>query len=153
MMDENRQARVLAFQQSQTLSDRAKIAEIETAAAQAFYRTYGKRLTPMMVARGVETILISPESTVTIKGNLRQLPESSDLDGWDRLVKTTAKNDCWISANLISSDQQLKNELKDEFLSGASSAVKITLARAGQLDAAITEYVDLNIQARLEALR
>ena len=67
-----------------------------------------------MVERGIESILLSNEATVTIKSSFRQLPESDDRAGWDRLTRATAENDMWLKSNLVSSDENLRAELRAE---------------------------------------
>ena len=112
--DDHRESRKLAFNSAQTLSDKAKIELIKNDAAQSFYRTFGKRLSPLMVERGIESILLSNEATVKIKSSFRQLPESDDRAGWDRLTRATAENDMWLKSNLVSSDENLRAELRAE---------------------------------------
>lgn len=151
--DEYRESRKLAFEAAQTLTDKAKIDSIKNDAAQSFYRTFGKRLTPLMIERGIENILLSESATITIKGNLRQLPESNDRESWDRLIRKTAEGDMWLQASLVSSDQNLKAELRAECLASTSSVRQMTLARLGQLDSHVDAYTAERIEARLEALR
>ena len=151
--EEYRESRKLAFESAQTLTDRVKIESIRTDAAQSFYRVFGKRLSPLMVARGIENILLSDSATISIKSALRMLPQSDDRAGWDRLAKSIAASDSWLSANLVSSDEKLKDELKAECLAGMSPTKQMTLYRAGTLDSVVKSYVDSNIDQRLESLR
>jgi hypothetical protein len=151
--DEHRESRKLAFEAAQTLTDKAKIEAIKNDAAQSFYRVFGKRLTPLMVERGVESILLSDEATVTIKSSFRQLPVVGDRAGWDRLTRKTAESDVWLKANLVSSDENLRAALKEECLANLSGVKRMTLYRQGTLDKHIESFIAEHIDAKLEALR
>ena len=106
-----------------------------------------------MVERGIESILLSESATITIKSAMRMLPESDDRAGWDTLTRATAENDVWLKSNLVSSDSQMKAELKAECLAALSAVKQMTLYRQGKLDVYVDHYIADHIDSKMEALR
>ena len=56
--DDRRESRLHAFNASLTASDRAKVQNITAAARESLGRSYGSRLSELMVDRAVDSILL-----------------------------------------------------------------------------------------------
>lgn len=111
----------------------------------ALARVYGHRQCEAVAARIVEGLVLEPETLVAVSGGVRELPH--DAKGWDRWARAAAEREPLAKLSLDHSDAELKETIRRNVLAGIRSERRISMARAGMLDA----YVEAEVKARIEA--
>lgn len=123
-----------------------RLEEEQHRAALALARVYGHRLHQAVADRIVEGLVLEPETLVTISGGVRELP--NDAKGWDRWAKQAAEREPLAKLSIDHSDAQLREEFRRDVLDSIRPEQRISMARAGTLDAHVENEVKSRIEAR-----
>ncbi len=107
-------------------------------------RGYGDRLAPIMTEVLVRESTVHPDVLAAIEGIEGRLPASAPE--WRGFVRTLVEKNEMAERNLAFSDEKLRAEFAADELSRLRPDQRISLSRAGKLDA----YLDDRVQQRLE---
>lgn len=122
----------------------ARLPVLETAMAISLARLYGAKLTPIMTAHLIENLLLEPEVLVHMSGAQAELPTTPK--GWDNFARDMVTKTPMARLCIESADANLKESLKQSYISKLSSADKMNKSRAGTLDKEAEAFVAAELQ-------
>ena len=112
----------------------------------ALARTFGNRLNARVSERIVAGMVLDPAVLCTIGGGVNELP--TDAKGWDAWARTAIEREPLAKLSIDHSDAQLREELRRDVLDSIRPEQRISMARAGTLDAFVESEVKTRIEAR-----
>ncbi|MCK0104393.1 hypothetical protein [Pseudohalocynthiibacter sp. F2068] len=113
----------------------------------ALARTYGNRLSPIIVENLLSQVILNSSVLAHLEEvAVDEIPTNSK--GWDSLAKELAEQDELACRNLDFSNSSLKAELRAQAVAAVQPSKRIAMARAGTLDTYLDECVIGELERR-----
>jgi hypothetical protein len=140
-----RQSRIDALLEKTPPHQMKRYREIQRQGELALARVFGGRLHARVSERIVEGMILDPEVLCSIGGGVNEMPTTTE--GWHLWAKRAAAKEPLAALSINHSDAQLREELRRDVLDSIRPEQRISMARAGTLDA----FVEGEVKARIEA--
>ncbi|MDB5657475.1 MAG: hypothetical protein JWS10_90 [Cypionkella sp.] len=117
----------------------ARLTPLESQYELALARLYGAKLTPIMTAHLLENLILESEILVHLSGGQAELPTTAK--GWDNFARGTVAKTPMARLCIESADTNLRETIRQSYISKLSLADKINKSRNGTLDSESNDFV------------